>query len=91
MNVSVQMPKYRSHKEVWALKIAAFEKLENGGLRITPAEHGYAPFEVEAKFVPLHDPGRPQVGWYFVQYENGYKSFSPADAFENGYTRLTAD
>jgi hypothetical protein len=28
------------------------------------------------------------IGGYYVVYEDGYKSFSPASAFENGYTRL---
>lgn len=31
---------------------------------------------------------RPLVGGYFVEYEDGYTSFSPAEAFEKGYTRL---
>jgi len=83
-----EMPEYVCHKRVKALKIASIEGLENGALRITPVEDGYAPFEVESKYIPLHDPARPQIGWYFVVYDNGYKSFSPADAFENGYTRI---
>jgi hypothetical protein len=29
---------------------------------------------------------KPQVGGYFVQYRDGYKSFSPAAAFEEGYS-----
>jgi len=84
----VEMPEYICHKKVWALKIASIEGLESGALRITPVEDGYAPFEVESKYVPTHDPARPQIGWYFVVYKNGYKSFSPADAFEDGYTRI---
>ena len=28
------------------------------------------------------------VGGYYVVYEDGYKSFSPAGAFESGYTPL---
>lgn len=80
------MPKYKSHKEVWALKIKTMAMVD-GELAITPEEEGFACFRVEAKYIPTHDAARPQVGWYFVQYENGYKSFSPADAFEKGYTR----
>jgi hypothetical protein len=30
----------------------------------------------------------PQPGGYFVVYKDGYKSFSPAKAFEEGYTRI---
>jgi hypothetical protein len=84
-----EMPKYRCHKEVWALKIAAIETKADGGLRITPAEDSlYAPFDVEVQYVPKHEPARPQVGWYFVMYQDGYKSFSPAKAFEDGYTLI---
>lgn len=82
----VQLPKYKSHKEVYALKIAGMETLPDGGLRITPVEQGYGPYDVEAQFIPKHDPARPQLGWYVVIYKNGYKSFSPADVFEDGYT-----
>lgn len=32
--------------------------------------------------------GAPAPGDYIVIYEDGYKSWSPAKAFEEGYTRL---
>jgi hypothetical protein len=83
-----EMPKYRSHKEVWALKIKFLGQLENGGLRITPEEPGYGAFDVDPKFVPKHDAARPSVGWYYVVYKDGYSSFSPAEPFEEGYTRI---
>lgn len=31
----------------------------------------------------------PHLGGYFVQYADGYQSFSPADAFESGYVQTT--
>jgi hypothetical protein len=31
---------------------------------------------------------RPQVGGYYVDYEDGYSSFSPAAAFEGGYKEV---
>lgn len=31
---------------------------------------------------------KPVAGGYFVVYEDGYESFSPAKAFEEGYTRI---
>ena len=55
------------------------------GAMITPAEEGYAAFPVSREFVLKH---RPQVGGYYVVYDDGYKSFSPAKAFEEGYTRI---
>ena len=78
---SAEMPRYKCHKEVWALKIAA---IDGSGI-ITPADEGYAPFAVGQQYLQKHNP---QVGGYYVVYKDGYKSFSPADAFEDGYTRL---
>lgn len=93
--VSTQMPKYRCHKEVWALKIADVildsdiaqreGRETDGSALITPADAGYAPFAVDHDYVRKHSP---KAGGYYVVYKDGYKSFSPADAFEEGYTRL---
>jgi hypothetical protein len=69
---------------VWALKILVVKEHANRSATLTPAEGGYAPFEVDASYMLKHDP-RP--GGYYVVYEDGYKSFSPADAFEKGYTK----
>lgn len=97
------MPRYQCHKKVWALKIADIEivrptiaeleailaETSDGtellGAIITPAETGFGPFGVPKSFMDKHDP---KVGGYFVQYDDGYKSFSPAEAFEGGYTRI---
>lgn len=77
---SREMPKYKCHKEVRALKIADVD-----GNKITPADEGYAPFEVDDNYIARH---KPQVGGYYVVYEDGYASFSPASAFESGYTLI---
>lgn len=31
---------------------------------------------------------KPVIGGYYVRYADGYESFSPADAFEAGYTAI---
>lgn len=86
-----EMPRYQSHKKVWALKIAAIEyhpvapNTTERSATITPAEEGYGRFDVSAAYVTKHDP---QVGGYYVVYDDGYKSWSPAEAFEAGYTRI---
>lgn len=92
---SAEMPRYQSHKQVWALKIKAVTHNSvlaalsgdemDGSALITPAEAGYAEFRVDAEYVRKHNP---QAGGYYVVYADGYKSFSPAAAFEEGYTRL---
>lgn len=87
------MPRYKCHKEVWALKIkdiqqapANQEALHTAGdWVITPEDDGYAPFPVGDDWYVKHNP---RVGGYFVVYADGYKSYSPAKAFEEGYSRL---
>jgi len=90
-SISTPMPRYQSHKQVWALKIAdvldpTIDGNESDGSRlIVPADAGFATFRVPAEYVRKHDP---KPGGYFVQYEDGYTSFSPAEAFDGGYTRI---
>ncbi len=93
--VQREMPKYQSHKKVWALKIKEVfldsvlaqtqQRETTGGALIVPVEEGYAPFTVNAEYVRKHDP---KAGGYYVVYDDGYKSWSPAEAFESGYTKL---
>jgi hypothetical protein len=86
MSTLREMPKYKSHKEVWAFKIKSIEVQTNGDLKVTPEEEGYAPFMInDLEYITKH---KPKVGGYYVVYEDGYKSFSPADAFESGNTLI---
>lgn len=82
--VQREMPRYKCHKEVWALKIAAIT-LCDGGAIIRPEENGYAAFKVDVDYMNKH---KPMVGGYYVTYKGGYKSFSPAEAFEDGYSSI---
>lgn len=87
-DVSRELPKYQSHKQVWALKIAELNPVlhpNDGSAFMTPAEEGYAPFKLDADYMQKHTP---HVGGYYVVYADGYKSFSPAEAFEGGYTAV---
>jgi hypothetical protein len=83
--VCCPMPRYRCHKEVHALKIKEITLCAAGGAVITPEDPGYAVFAVDEAYVGKH---APTVGGYYVVYADGYKSFSPAAAFEEGYTRI---
>ena len=90
-----EMPRYQSHKRVHALKIASIDydrdkahaedRETDGSATITPADDGYVPFRVDHAYVVKH---APQAGGYFVVYDDGYKSWSPAEAFESGYTKI---
>ena len=81
--------RYQCHKQVWALKIAKIEPVNppfwNDGATITPTEPGHAPFHVDGGYCARHDP---QVGGYYVVYDDGYESWSPGKTFESGYTRI---
>ena len=102
-NTATPMPAYRFHKEVWALKIKEIEpapkptiaeleailredpnRTESPGAIIVPEGH-FGPIAVSLEFMTKH---RPQVGGYLVYYKDGYVSFSPAQAFEEGYSRI---
>ena len=76
------LPRYRSHKEVNAAKIDVITPNDNGS---TSLVCGTATISVSREYVDKHGP---QVGGYYVLYEDGYESWSPAEAFESGYTRI---
>lgn len=90
-----EMPKYKCHKEVWALKISdiipdsRIAQLENretdGSYALKFSDYGYAAIKVNSEYVRKH---KPEVGGYYVVYEDGYKSYSPAKPFEDGYTAI---
>lgn len=80
-----EMPRYQCHKKVWALKIKSVELRPANGHIIHPADEGFAPFVVTDAYVQKH---KPEAGGYYVRYEDGYESYSPAKAFEDGYTLI---
>lgn len=90
-NVQTPMPQYQCHKKVWALKILnvvdpTIPGNETDGSRIIiPQDERFAPFKVDNAYVQKH---KPEAGGYYVVYADGYKSYSPANAFEEGYARL---
>jgi len=73
------MPRYRCHKEVRAFEMGKIE-----GNRIFPID-GEIPFTMEPDFMTRHNLNQPG---YIVFYEDGYRSFSPKDVFEKGYTKI---
>lgn len=89
MDIQCEMPRYQCHKVVHALKIREVEvgsEVPIGSFaRLHFHENGYAPLVIDADF---YYGRKPQVGGYYVVYEDGYQSFSPADAFESGYSLI---
>jgi hypothetical protein len=79
----LQLPQYRCHKIVGAARIieASVDDDGQGTLLLDipgqPLKH-----RVTVEWMDIHGP---EVGGFFVQYQDGYCSYSPATAFEEGY------
>ncbi len=103
-NTATPLPAYRCHKEVWALKIGSIvpapkptiaeleailadspDRVDTPGAIIVPDGNRYGPIAVPLEWFMKH---KPEIGGYLVFYKDGYRSFSPADAFEDGYTLI---
>jgi hypothetical protein len=82
----IEMPKYVSHKQVWALEIVGItQEHEVGTYRLSFAEKGYADIFPDAEMFLRY---MPVIGDFYVVYADGYKSFSPRKAFLEGYTKV---
>lgn len=88
LGIQPELPQYRCHKVVRALKIKAIRSGDYSNSIITPEDEGYVEFEVSPEYRRKH---KPEVGGYYVYYDDGYQSFSPAEAFEEGYTLIVED
>jgi hypothetical protein len=85
-----RLPCYQSHKTVRALKIKALHgtSVPDGSRQLEPEDQPGTeeqPYEVvvlSGDFMAKH---KPEVGGYYVRYADGYESYSPAKAFEDGY------
>lgn len=85
-----KLPRWKSHKEVEAFKIAKVLWNHPIAESVTAAvlEGGRGLWvRVEEAYIKKHNP---QIGGYYVRYADGYESFSPAEAFEEGYVPLVA-
>lgn len=85
------LPEYQCHKRVRAMKIAdilidpAKTDDDEDKITLTSMAPGIPGIEVDRDYLAKH---QPQPGGYLVVYEGGYMSYSPAEAFESGYTAL---
>jgi hypothetical protein len=90
----MSMKAYRSHKRVWAVKLAdVLPANESGfGLLIPENTGDHQPWKIGGGWLAKHNPQQQPDGsyGYFVVYDDGYESWSPSQAFEAGYT-LIAD
>ena len=78
---------YQSHKEVRASEVVGCRppvdevNPEEGALDLADGHT----VRLSKQWFQRHNPHR---GGYLVIYQDGYASFSPKEAFEEGYTRL---
>lgn len=86
----MELPSYKSHKVVKALSIAAIEIHEDKSATIAPSLAEFAPFRTRPGWADKFKGNEEDKGYYVV-YEDDYDSWSPTEAFENGYTRLRTD
>lgn len=91
----MELPSYQSHKIVQAAKIEYVtpmnEEFVSGADVSGPVflKLGWLGDEiVQADWFNKH---KPEAGGYFVRYDDGYISYSPAEAFENGYKPIDPD
>lgn len=89
-SLTIPLPSWRSHKVVQALKIAAIIPNPRG-FELHFEDRRFCPIAVSDDWVNKHlpeDKASPDalVGGFFVVYPDNYRSWSPAAAFEDGYT-----
>lgn len=88
----MNLPQYQCHKKVRAVMIDTIETNEDEpglyGLHYNVGSDGDegSYVEVDQAYMEKH---KPQEGGYYVEYENGYESYSPAEVFEAGYTLIS--
>lgn len=80
----IPLPRYISHKKVYALKIEQAIPLEGGGRKLVFVDGRYAPRHVSAEYTARIKAG--DDAGYYVVYDDGYESWSPTKAFEEGYS-----
>jgi len=77
----IMLPRYRCIKDVYALKIAeVIPHVDSVTLVFDNSK--YASKLMDINWANKHEP---QEGGYYVVYKDGYQSYSPAKAFEEGY------
>lgn len=90
---AAKLPRWRSHKQVWADRIVESRIHTHGGLDridIWTLEGG-GTVQVFGSLRSRVPTDRSPVGGYYVLYDDGYESWSPASAFEDGYRRVEPD
>lgn len=86
-NEEVDLPLWKCHKVVGASRILYVERYLDRARHRLVLECGVR-VGVPDAWAAKH---KPAVNGYFLLHEDGYESYSPAEAFEAGYTPLAFD
>lgn len=82
------MKRYQCHKVVEAAKVVGFEMQASSFTAQLVLDDDTI---VDAPHNVFRANTRSPVGGYYVRYEDGYTSWSPAAAFEGGYKEIKPD
>lgn len=89
---AVALPQWQSHKKVYGDKIKKIVDHGPNSELSSPQASGIFWFLECGGYVDVKKDliarGSPVVGDYYVKYADGYESWSPAAAFEEGYSRI---
>lgn len=86
-----ELPKYRNHQEVRALKIKEVivhdpaPGIPFAGASLLPEDGRYDPVSVEADWYDKH---QPQAGGYYVVQAGGERTYESAKSFEETYASV---
>lgn len=80
------MRQYQCHKKVMAAQIKGVGDPKPDGVEVLLDDKSKVtlPRDMTQRHFPI-------VGDYLVEYEDGYRSISPKQAFEDGYTAIYAE
>jgi hypothetical protein len=85
MTPEFDIPKYVSHKEVWAAEIEKIDIYD----RVTISFKDCKPLNyIISEYDKMVIRYQPTEGDFLIIYPDGYQSFSPRKAFLDGYTKL---
>lgn len=86
MSNKPELPVYQSNKIVQGMKIDDIFRHPDGPIFLEGVVDGSrTKVHVDNAYMDKH---KPQIGGYFVRHKDGYESWSPAQAFEEGHTRI---
>lgn len=91
IEIANRLREYKCHKTVRAAEIVKVEKHDTGTgtLTLLVGRQGDGEITVEIQVTSAYmQKHQPQEGGVYVLYKDGYESFSPAEAFEEGYSAI---